>query len=80
MQTKEREQIVEKHANALLAELRARGVETFGVAGGIVLRRGEDTHCHTFYVMDGATQRNNLPLSPKDFVQDVAKQMEKFQP
>lgn len=77
----QREAIVEKHMRAMQDELQVAGIESFGVAGGIPYA-GEDgtTHMHLFFVMGGDVTANGEPLSPSEFVGDVARYMTAWTP
>lgn len=51
---KRRVEIVEKHLLAMMAELRKAGIDTVGIAGGIVLSEAADerNNCHVFHLVD----------------------------
>jgi len=69
---KKREQIVEKHMEALLRELQRSGFpDAVGVAGGVVL----NGQCHVFFVMDDNVVRDGVPADGQEFLGDVARVM-----
>lgn len=74
-----RNEIVEKHMNALMDELRTNGDDTIGVAGGVVRieEEADKSLCHAFFVMMPDIGVNGVPVDPKDFVIDVADKMKK---
>lgn len=78
MTDKERMQIVEKHAKALLTELRAEGQGCVGVAGGVVLdcEGTKKNQCHCFFVLDAdVVNPDGKTVSFDAFVTDVATTM-----
>lgn len=66
----ERIAIVERHAKAMLNELRAKGYPALGIAGGIVFHDAE--RMHGFYVLDkGCVHPDGSPVDPLMFKADV---------
>jgi hypothetical protein len=73
---KQLNKIVDRHAEALLHELRQRGVKAVGVSGGIVMF-GETPEggspCHVFVLADAnVTDSNGNRLDRELFMTDVA--------
>lgn len=68
-----KEKIVEKHMEALLAELIKSGEDAMGVAGGVLLG-GED--CHVFFLVKGdIVPAHSGGFNGNDFVKDIAQTM-----
>jgi hypothetical protein len=73
----QRNEIVEKHAKALLAELRKSGFNALGIAGGIVMASQEvsdsGSDCHVFFVVDSDTRMpDGSEVDCEAFIADVA--------
>jgi len=72
---KDRDRIVDKHANALLTELDAAGFDPIGVTGGVVFHATpEQNGSPCDVVMDGVST-NGEAFSPDSFIADVADAM-----
>lgn len=74
MSDAERNAIIEKHANSLMAELRGMGLNPVGIAGGVVFDNAD--HAHVFFVADdGIYPVNGGPFDGGKFIRDVASTM-----
>jgi hypothetical protein len=68
--SKEQIEIVERHAKAMLAELRAKGHPALGIAGGIVFH--DAAHQHGFYVLEkDCVHPDGSPVDPIVFKADI---------
>ena len=70
-----REEIVDRHMKLLLDELKATGVDTIGVAGGIVIAApsGNPSDCHVFFLVEAkVVTQDGRPINTDAFLADVA--------
>ena len=73
--------IIDRHIEAMLEELKANGIKTAGIAGGIMLVaktiKVKGSICHTFVLADSNfTLRDGAPMTIEGLVTDIANSLQ----